>query len=544
MSQYSIGVDFGTLSARALLVDVSDGAELAQSEFVYPHAVMTDNDFCGVHLLKTDAFQHPQDYLDAFAYVVRDVTEKSGVNPCDIAGIGIDFTSCTPMPVKADGTPLCFLEEFKNEPQSYVKLWKHHSAEKEAEEITRLALDRGEEWLESYGGKVSSEWLFPKLLEIYRKAPKVYAECDMYMEAADWLVFKLTGNNIRSSCMAGYKGLWNKSTAYPSNKFWAEIDEGFGDIIGTRISENVKPAGTKAGEINEYASHLTGLAPGTAVAVPLIDAHTALPASGIVDGGKLMIIAGTSSCHIVMSETENKVKGICGSVADGIVPGFVAYEAGQAGVGDSFDWFVKNCVPPAYYDAAKEKGMGVFDYLTQKAEELAVGESGLLALDWWNGNRTPYADYDLTGTIIGLNLQTKPEEIYRAIIESTAYGTKQIVDLYEANGVEINEIYISGGISQKNSFMMQMYADVLGKEVKISSCSQAGAKGSAVFAAFAGACFADIASSADIISEKAEKTYFPIEENTKKYQLLYKQYLMLSEYFSQNDIMKKIKGIG
>ncbi len=541
MKKYSIGIDYGTLSARALLIDLETGKELAESEFVYPHAVMTDKDFTGIHLLKTDAFQHPQDYLDVFSGTVKSVLKESGILPEQVVGVGIDFTSCTALPVKADGTPLCFFEKFKNEPQSYVKLWKHHSAEPEAEAITKAALSSGEAWLEAYGGKVSSEWLFPKLLETMHKSPAVYNECDCFLEAGDWLVWQLTGEEVRSSCMAGYKALWSKDTGYPSNAFWSKVDAGFGDVIGTKISEEVKPTGTKAGTISKKGAELSGLCEGTAVAVPIIDAHAALPAAGIVNDGRLMIIAGTSSCHIVMSHEDKEVRGICGRVQDGIIPGLVAYEAGQACVGDSFDWFVKNCVPSAYAEEAKAKNQNIFDYITQKAERLSVGESGILALDWWNGNRTPYANYDLTGTIIGLNLRTKPEEIFRAIIESTAFGTKAIIDLYNQNGIRVSEIYAAGGISQKNAFMMQVYADVLGCPIKIAASTQAGAKGSAIFASVAGGYFDNVFDAAAVIADKSEKVYYPNDENHKKYQILYKEYLNVSDFFAKNNIMRNIK---
>ncbi|MBR5236094.1 MAG: ribulokinase [Clostridia bacterium] len=541
MKKYSIGIDYGTLSARALLIDLETGKEIAESDFVYPHAVMTDADFTGIRLLKTDAFQNPQDYLDAFSNTVKSVLKQSEITPEQVVGVGIDFTSCTVLPTKADGTPLCFLEPFKNEPQSYVKLWKHHSAESEAEAITEAAQQLGEAWLESYGGKVSSEWLFPKLLETLHKSPAVFNECDCFLEAADWLVWQLTGEEVRSSCMAGYKALWSKEMGYPSSAFWSKVDAGFGDIIGTKISEKVLPTGTKAGTINRRGAEFSGLCVGTPIAVPIIDAHSALPAAGIVDSGRLMIIAGTSSCHIVMSREDKEVKGICGRVQDGIIPGLVAYEAGQACVGDSFDWFVKNCVPASYTEEAKIKGQNIFDYITQKAEKLSVGESGILALDWWNGNRTPYANYDLTGTIIGLNVRTKPEEIFRAIIESTAFGTKAIIDLYNQNGVTISEIQAAGGISQKNAFMMQVYADVLGCPVKIAASTQAGAKGSAIFASVAGGYFDNVFDAALVIADKSVKTYYPNEENHKKYQLLYKEYRKTCEFFADNDIMKNIK---
>ena len=535
MAKYSIGVDYGTLSARALLVDLTDGREVCESVYEYPHAILTNDYFDGIPLINTDAFQHPQDYLDALVSTIKDVLETSGVSPSDIVGIGFDFTSCTVLPVDEKGTPLCFYDKYKQNPQAYVKLWKHHSAQAEADEITALAEKENAPWLSSYGGKVSSEWLFPKLFEVYHKAPDVYEDTFRYIEAGDWLVWMLTGIETHSSCMAGYKALWNKKSGYPENEFWAKYDEKFSDIIGTKVSCNVLPTGTKSGIINAHGNLLTGLDIGTAVAVPIIDAHAALPAAGVVDGGKLMLIIGTSSCHIVMSKEDRVVNGICGSVEDGIIPGLVAYEAGQSAVGDIFDWYINNCVPEKYMQEARDKGKSIFSLMDEKASDIGIGESGIIALDWWNGNRTPYADYSLKGVILGMNLHTKPEEIYRGILESTAFGTKAIVDLYEENGVEINEVYAAGGISQKNSFMMKMYADVLGKEIQIAASTQAGAKGSAIFASVAGGYFATAKDAAEVIADKCEKVYYPTPENTEKYEVIYKKYRKLSEYFAKRE---------
>ncbi len=545
MAKYSIGIDFGTLSARALLINLESGQDIAASEFKYPHAVMKCENFENKTLGKTDAFQHPQDYLDALSYIVKDVLYKGNVIPDDIVGVGIDFTSCTMLAVKNDGTPLCFLEEFKNEPHAYVKLWKHHSAQKEADKITELAKIRNESWLDLYGGKISSEWLFPKIYETLNKAPNVFEAADRFIEAADWLVWMLTGKESHSSCMAGYKGLWNKISGYPSNNFWKSLDCRLNGIVGTKVSENVIPTGSVAGNINGYASELTGLCTGTTVAVPIIDAHAALVCAGIVDPGKLMIIMGTSSCHIVMSDRGKSVSGICGSVEDGIVPGYIAHEAGQACVGDSFDWFMKNCLCKKYVHEADTQGKNIFEYTEEKAATLKVGESGLLVLDWFNGNRTPYADYDLTGAIIGLTLKTKPEEIYRAIIESTAFGTKQIVELYENSGVKVEEIYAAGGISSKSPFIMQIYADVLGKAVKITESKQAGAKGSAILASVAGGYFDSLDSAARILADNVTKLYTPIAENTEKYNKIYCEYKKFSHFFAieNRDIMKNIKDI-
>ncbi len=533
MSKYSIGIDYGTLSARAVLATVDGGKEIAGAEFVYPHAVMDKTLPDGTALENNSAFQHPQDYLDALKHTVSTVLRESGVCVDDIVGIGVDFTSCTVLPVDEKGTPLCFYDEFKSEPHAYAKLWKHHSAQTEADEITEKAIEFGEKWIHTYGGKVSSEWLFPKILETLRKAPAVYEKAYRFVEAGDYITWMLTGENVGSSCMAGYKGMWNKANGFPSKEFLKTLAPEFETVVGTKISENIKPTGTKAGEITAAGSELTGLKPGTAVAVPIIDAHASLPAAGIAEGGKMMLILGTSACHIMMSEDEKNVPGICGTVRDGIIPGLVAYEAGQNATGDIFDWFVKNNVPQSYAEAAEKENKNIFAFLTEKAEKLEVGESGLIAIDWWNGNRTPYSDSALTGAIMGYTLKTRPEEIYRALIESTAFGTKAILDLYTDNGVEIKEIYATGGISQKNSFLMQIYADVIGKEIKVPDIKQAGAIGSAIFGAFAGGAYSTVKDAVAGMVNLREKTYSPNLENTKKYKPIYEEYRALSEFFAK-----------
>ena len=547
MKKYSIGVDFGTLSARAALIDLDDGREVSLCELVYPHAILNGTDVSGVNTTENSEMQlqHPQDYLDALSHTVKGVLADSQVSPDAIVGIGLDFTACTMLPIDADGTPLCFLEKYKNEPHAYAKLWKHHGAQKEADEITLLAQNEKESWLDIYGGKISSEWLFPKIYETLNKAPNVFDDAHRFIEAGDWIVLMLTGQESHSSCMAGYKGLWNKKDGYPKNDFWAKLDTRLSDIVGTKVSENVLPTGTKAGVVDSKGALLTGLCEGTAVAVPIIDAHAALPSAGISDAGKLMLIIGTSSCHIVMSKDGANVPDICGSVQDGVIAGLCAHEAGQAGVGDSFDWFVKNCVPEDYAAKARESGLSIFSYLDKKASEKGIGESGLVALDWFNGNRTPYSDADLSGVIVGLTLNTKPEDIYRAILESTAFGTKSIVDIYEKNGVCVDEVYAAGGISRKNEFLMQMYSDVLGKKIKVTSSTQAAAKGSAIFASVAGGHFDNAKSAVAALSDGIAKIYEPNLNNTEKYKKLYDAYLSLSQYFAKaSNIMKSLKSRG
>ena len=538
---YSIGIDFGSLSARAVLIDLNNGATVAESEFIYPHAILTDQDFDNVVLEKTDAFQHPKDYLDALSFVTKDILEQSQIPVDQVVGVGIDFTSCTVVALTEDGVPLCFLDEFQNEPQAYVKLWKHHSAQKEAEEITELAHELGESWIKNYGEHISSEWLFPKIMETLHKAPEVFERCAYFSEAADWLVWQLTGEKVYGSCMAGYKACWNAETGYPDNSFWEQLDPRLANIVGAKVGTNVQGTGTKAGCVNAVGAKLTGLKEGTVVSVPIIDAHAALPAVGITEGEKLLLILGTSGAHIIMHEEQKEVAGISGSVKGGIIPELIAYESGQASVGDCFEWFVKNCVPESYQKEAKDRGINIYQYLTEKASLLDVGSSGLLALDWFNGNRAPYVDFDLTGVILGLNLQTKPEEIFRALIESTAFGTKRIVEIYEENGIGVKEIFASGGISQKNAFLMQIYADVLGQEIKVIEAPQAAAKGSAVLASVAGGHFGSFKKATETLCKCKEIIYTPNQSNTEKYDKLYKEYLTVSEFFAKNSILKNLK---
>lgn len=542
MSKYVIGIDYGTLSARALLIELQSGAEIAEAEYVYPHGILSDSDFAGVRLSRDTALQHPRDYLDALRTTFSQVLRQSGIDPVDVIGVGVDFTAATVLPVTEDGTPLCFLPRFQNEPHAYAKLWKHHGAQWEADRMTQVAQERNETWLTQYGGRISSEWMLPKVYETLRKAPEVYHAAARYIEAGDWLVWKLTGQESRGSCMAGYKALWSKETGYPSREYLAAVDPGLADLIGTKIPEEVIPTGTKAGDISPEGAGLTGLTPGTAVTVPIIDGHAGIPGAGVVNAGQMMLILGTSSAHFVLDNVRRDITGICGCVADGVIPGFYAYEAGQSCVGDGFGWFIENCVPEKYAREAQAKGTDTFTLLNEKAAELPIGESGIVALDWWNGNRSPLADSDLSGLILGLTLKTKPEEIYRAFIEATAFGTKAIVDRYTQCGIQIHEIRAAGGISRKNPFLMQVYADVLGMPIRVCTSTQATAKGIAVFAAVAGGYYSSVRDSAAVIADKCTVCYTPNPENTEKYWPLYREYQELSQYFGrETTMMKRLK---
>lgn len=549
MSKYSIGVDFGTLSGRAVLVEIGSGRELASSVFEYPHAVM-DRELPDKTRLGVDwALQHPQDYLDVFAHTIPAVMKEAAVKPEDVVGIGIDFTACTILPVKADSTPLCFLDEFKSEPHAYVKLWKHHAAQDKANLLNEVAQKTGQKWLARYGGKISSEWVFPKLMQMLEEAPEVYAAADYIVEAADWVIWFLTGKQNRNSCTAGYKAIWSKRDGYPQESFFKALDQRLEHVVKEKLNCPITPLGSCAGGICDKAAALTGLLPKTAVAVGNVDAHVTMPAVGIDGPNKMLAIMGTSTCHILISREERNVPGMCGCVEDGVYPGFFGYEAGQSCVGDHFQWFIDNCLPAAYWQDAKEQGKNIHVYLREKAQKLAPGESGLLALDWWNGNRSVLVDIDLTGMLLGCTLQTRPEEIYRALIEATAYGTRMIVETFRESGVPVEEFYASGGISQKDPMTMQIYADILNLPIHIAGSTQGPALGSAIFGAVAAGRekggYDDIFTAAREMGKLRDEIYRPIPENAAVYDKLYAEYRTLHDYFGrgENDVMKRLKAI-
>lgn len=545
MAKYAIGVDYGTLSGRALLVDIATGEEIETSVYEYPHAVMDESLPGGTKLGVDWALQHPRDYLDVLKITVPDVIEKSGVDAGDIIGVGVDFTACTVLPVTMDGTPLCFLAEYVDEPNAYVKLWKHHAAQDKANRLNETAEKMGEEWLKRYGGKISSEWLFPKVWQVLSESPEIYDRADYFIEAADWIVWQLTGVQTRNSCTAGYKAIWHKQKGYPGEDFFGALDPRMRDIVSAKLDCPVTPLGEKAGAITADMAALTGLRQGTAVAVANVDAHVCVPAVKITGPGKMLAIMGTSTCHMLLGETEQPVPGICGCVEDGILPGYFGYEAGQSCVGDHFAWFVDTCVGAEYHQAARSAGKDIHVYLQEKMMEQKPGQSGLLALDWWNGNRSVLVDVDLTGMMLGMTLQTRPEEMYRALIEATAYGTRKIIETFESNGIPVAEFYAAGGIAEKSPSIMQIYADIIRKPIRISGSAQGPALGSAIFGAVAGGGYDSVFTAAEHMGKLRDTRYTPIEANAAVYDKLYAEYDKLHQYFGEgvNDVMKRLKAI-
>ncbi len=544
---YTIGLDFGTLSARALLVRTSDGAEIDTAVFDYPHAVMDEilrTPSGNVKLPPDFALQHPQDYLDALKFLLPELLRVTGVPVEDIVGIGVDFTTCTLLPTTADATPLCFDDRFSSNPHAYVKLWKHHAAEPYANRITDLAIERTEPWLEKYGGRVSSEWMIPKVWETLDRAPDVYEATDILVDAGDWIVWTLTGNLTRNSCVAGYKALYTDG-AYPSPDFLAKLDPRLRTLFSDKLSGSVRPVGSKVGCVTEQAAARFGLRPGIAVAAAVSDAHVTAPALKVTAPGQMAMVMGTSSVHMLVSERDDVVPGICGVVRDGLIPGYYGYESGQTCVGDHFAWFADTLCPADYQAEADARGLSPIALLTEKAAEQKPGQSGILALDWWNGNRSVLADFDLSGIFLGMNLNTKPEDLFRALVEATAYGTRTIIENYRDHDIPVNECRAAGGIAVKNPFVMQIYADVTGLDIRIAGSAQSPSLGGAIFAACAAGVYDTLDEAVSAMGKLSEKVYRPIPENKAVYDRLYAEYVRLHDYFGRggNDVMKRLRKI-
>lgn len=536
MKKYVIGLDYGTLSGRAVLVDCRDGKVLCSAVKNYAHAVMDRQLPGGEKLSGSDwALQYPQDYLDVLEETVKAVVEEGGVPKEDIIGIGLDFTSCTMLPVDADNEPLCAQERFKSEPHAYVKLWKHHGGQPQADRISALLEKRGEINNIQFGGKISSELLLPKILQIVEEAPQVYEAADQLLEAGDWLTQRLTDGRKRSGNLAGYKAMWTPQTGYPSKEFLKELSPMLENLAQEKLGEDIALAGEAAGMLTQEWADRLGLKAGIPVAAAIIDSHAGMPGSGVRCPDQMMMVVGTSSVMLALSEEGYAKNGVVSGVKGAILPDNFALESGLAAVGDMFGWFVDQAVPEAYARQAQAEGMNLHAYLSKKAEALLPGANGLVALDWWNGNKTPYVDGRLSGVLAGCTLSTKPEEIYRALIEATAFGTRKILDLFTEARAEIKTIIASGGIAEKNPLLMQIYADVLNREIMVSDTDQTAALGSAIYASVAaGAAAGGYDTIWEAVSEMShlkDLVYRPDPERVKRYNTLYEVYSELVEMF-------------
>ena len=539
--KYVIGVDYGTLSGRALVVRTSDGKEMGSAVFEYPNAVMDRVlNSSGAQLGPDWALQDPLDYVEVLKNAVPAAVKAAGINAADVVGIATDFTASTPLPVHEDGTPFSTTDEYRNNPHAYVKLWKHHAAQPHADRINNLARERNEKWMPRYGGQISSEWELAKGLQLLEEAPDIYNKMYKFVEAADWIIWQLCGKYVRNACTAGYKGNLQDGQ-YPSKEFFKALNPAF-ENFEEKISHTIGQLGDAAGTLTEEAAKWTGLPVGIAVAVGNIDAHVTAPAAKATTPGQMVAIMGTSTCHVMNHDAITEVPGMCGVVDGGIVSGLYGYEAGQSGVGDIFAWYVNNQVPQKYFDDAKAANKSVHQHLTDLAAKQPIGGHGLVALDWHSGNRSVLVDHELSGLLIGATLTTTTEEVYRALLESTAFGTRMIIDTFAKSGVPVKEFIVAGGLL-KNAFLMQMYSDVTRLPLSTIDTDQGPALGSAIHAAVAAGIYKDINTAAEAMGKVNKHVYTPNEEAAKQYDKLYAEYAELHDYFGRgaNNVMKRLK---
>lgn len=531
--RYVVGVDYGTLSGRALVVRVGDGAELGTAVHEYGDAVISTALPGGRPLPPDWALQNPEDYRDVLRYAVPAAVSAAGVDPAAVVGIGIDFTACTVLPTNADGIPLCEDPELRDRPHAWVKLWKHHAAQTHADRINALAHERAEPWIGRYGGKISAEWQYAKGLQMLEEDPEVYHRAERFIEAADWIVWQLCGTETRNVCTAGYKGILQDGQ-YPSADFLTALNSGFGDFV-SKLDGPLLPLGARAGSLTARAAAWTGLPEGIAVAVGNVDAHVTAASAQAVEPGRLVAIMGTSTCHVVNGAQVAEVAGMCGVVDGGISPGAWGYEAGQSGVGDIFGWFIEHAAPA---------GVDSHERLTELAASQPVGAHGLIALDWWNGNRSLLVNHDLSGMIVGMTLATRPQDVYRALLESTAYGTRMIIEAFVEAGVAVNDLVIAGGLTN-NALLMQIYADVTRRPLNIIASAQGPALGSAIHAAVAAGEFPSVHEASQAMGRVHEAVYRPDPERARAYDALYAEYRTLHDHFGRggNDVMLRLRAI-
>lgn len=543
----ALGLDFGTESVRAVVLSIVDGEEIGAAAEPYRHGVLDRALPTGERLDRHWALQHPDDWLDGAATAIRTALERAGRAADDVVGIGVAFTACTPLPTTADGVPLCADPALAREPHAWPKLWKHHAAQPDTERLNAIAHARGERFLAYYGGRIGLEWLLPKALQILRESPAVFRAVERFVEGGDWIVRRLTGVETRNACAAGYKGLWNAESGDPSDAFLAAVDPALDGFHRARTPGPIVAPGTRVGVVTADAAARFGLRAGTPVSAATIDAHAGVPGVGVAAPGTMVAIMGTSSCQLAMSERPHFFEGFAGLVRDGILPGYYGYESGQAAVGDVFAWHLRHAVPPAIVEAAARSHDGdVHALLSERAAALPPGAGGVVALDWHQGNRSVLMDGALSGALVGLRLDTDAAQIYRALIEGTAFGARVIVDAYVDAGVPIDRLVVCGGLPRSNPFLVQVYADVLGRPLAVSASDEAVARGAAIFGALAGGAFRTPADAVDRLGAPVARTVDPAPERRQPYDRAYAIYRRLHDHFGRDarDLMHDLDALG
>ncbi|MGC4789307.1 ribulokinase [Micromonospora sp. DT178] len=529
-ARFVVGVDFGTLSGRAVVVDVADGVVRGEAVHPYRHGVITERLPDGTPLPPDWALQHPDDHREVLRVAVPAALRAAGVRPEDVCGIGVDATSCTMLPALADGTPLCELPDLAGRPHAYPKLWKHHAAQRQAVRINDVAAARGESWLPRYGGRVSAEWQLAKALEVLQEDPAVFDRAERFIETADWLVWQLCGRETRNVSAAGYKGL-RQDGRYPSAEFLRALHPRLDGLL-PRVDGPLVPMGARAGGLTADAAAWTGLPVGTTVAAGAIDAHVTAAAARAVEPGRMLAVLGTSTCLIMNAAAYREVPGVCGVVDGGVTTGAWGYEAGQSGVGDIFAWYARNALPAGYADEARRRGLSPYELLDTLAADQPVGGHGLLALDWHSGNRSVLMDHELSGVLVGLTLATRPEEIWRALLEATAFGARTVVDAFTAAGVAVDELTVAGGLTD-NRLLLRIYADVLGRPLHVVDSTHPAALGAAIHAAVAAGAYPDVPAASAAMGAARRETWHPDPARAAAYDELYAEYRALHDHFGR-----------
>ncbi|MBQ8345594.1 MAG: ribulokinase [Clostridia bacterium] len=540
MKQYAIGMDFGTLSARAVLVRLSDGTPLPETcVYVYPSG--NETQIGGKPVEKNQSLQDPADYRQALVHCLRGVVEANGIDPEEVAAIGMDFTTSTFFPVDEEGIPLCQREEFATDHHAYVKMWKHHGGEPYVRQAEAAAAETGDDLLSYSGGKMSCELMLPKMIETLQQSPAVYEATARFLNTGDYAAELLTGKFCHSTAFACLKEYRKPNGQYPSRDYFKAIDPRLESLVGTKLSDRFTRVCSPVGTLCTEWSEITHLPTDVVVAAPIADAHGAFSAAGVEDG-LLLLALGTSACACLISESRKPVPGVMSWGVDVTFPDMTTYDAGISAMGDLFAWFVDNCVPASYERAAAEKGMNIHGYLLSLAEKQEPGDHGLLALDWWNGNRTVICDNRLSGLLIGMTLATRPEDIYRALLESCAFALRRISELYADAEIAVKRIVATGGISRKNPLMMQILADVFGREIGVLSSEESTAIGSAIHGAVACGYYSSIQEASAQMRLPLAKTYSPDPKHVKAYEAMYREYLRLYDSFGwdPNSVMKAI----
>lgn len=532
--KYVIGIDFGTLSARAVVLDAENGTIVGDKETPYAHGVISGCLPDKTPLPPSSALADAKDYEDALCTVMAGALQNARVTPDTVRGICVDATSCTLVPVDAAGRVLSLNPAFSARPEAWIKLWKHHTARQQAEAFRRLAEQRGENFLSRCGYYPSCEWTFPKMMEMYENDREVFEQTDLFLDLCDYLTLRLSGVLTRSIGSAEFKSCWSSQEGYPSEEFLNELLPGFGRAALHKLRGPVLALGACAGGLTADMAARTGLLAGTPVAVGTVDGHTSLAAMGLCKAGDASLVIGTSNVLAILTDQNPAIPGICGIGRGGLGGELYGIDSGQSCTGEMLQWMAAQTTPSAYEEEAKKQGISIHTLLSRKAAAGKPWENTLTVLDWFNGNRNILCDMDLKGAVLGLNTETKPEDIYLAMLQSIASGTRRILERCEEYGVKVQRIVACGGIPVKSPFFMHQYASILGRPICVCPVSEGPSAGAAIYAAVAANIYPSVIEAQKHMAFKNASICAPDKEHAQAYQAIYQRYCMFHDLLSGN----------